>query len=404
MAESGLRVLAVAYQTGSHDKKTINDSDLKDLIFIGLIGISDPIRPDVPQTIEKCRNAHIRVIMMTGDHADTARGIGKTIGLDVSPNSVINGETLSKMTDDELDTALKTASIFARINPSDKIRIVLALKRLGEVVAVTGDGVNDAPAIKGANIGIAVGSGTDVAKETADLILLDDNFSTIVSSIEEGRRMYQNIKKVILYLFSGSFAEIILIVGSILAKLPLPVLPAQILWVNIIQETFPTIALAFDKSEKENMNEPPRKRNSQLIDREMRVMITALSFVANGLLLGLFFFIFKTTNNLAMSRTMMFAGLAIASLFYIYSIRSLRYQLWQKNPFDNWHLNAAVLFGCLLFLGAIYLPSLQKLLQTVPLDSNAWLLLGIFGVVNVVIIELIKGLFIKKPYGIQHAN
>jgi Ca2+-transporting ATPase len=261
---------------------------------------------------------------------------------------------------------------------------------------MAGDGVNDAPALKGANIGIAVGSGTAVAKETADLILLDDSFSTIVAAIEEGRRIYKNIKKVILYLLSGSFAEIVLIIASIIFKLPLPLLPAQILWVNIIQETFPTIALAFDKGEKENMKERPRRNNLKLIDKEMKLMIVTISLVANALLFGLFVLINQMTRDIDQSRTLTFAGLTIASLFYIYAIRSERFHLWERNPFDNWYLNAAVLFGCLLFLGAIYLPPLQTILHTVQLNALEWFLLGIFGIVNIGIIEIIKMFFIKK--------
>lgn len=390
LARRGLRLLAIAYAIVDHTQTTIREKDISNLIIVGLIGLSDPIRPDVPATIARCRDAHIRVIMLTGDHRDTAQGIATAIGLPVTDRTVIDGQTLSSLSDTDLDAILTDAVVFARINPSDKIRVVAALQRQGEVVAVTGDGVNDAPAIKGANIGIAVGSGTAVAKETADLILLDDSFTTIVAAIEEGRRIYKNIKKVILYLLSGSFAEIVLIIASIIAKLPLPLLPAQILWVNIIQETFPTIALAFDPGEKENMREKPRRHDNHLIDRPMKLMIIAISLVANTLLFCLFVYIVNTTQNIAESRTMTFAGLTVASLFYVYAIRSERYHFWQKNPFDNAYLNSAVLFGIFLFFSAIYFPPLQTILKTVSLRASDWGILIIFALINVAAIEAVK--------------
>ncbi len=395
LTEAGLRVIGVAYKV-MKDENAISTDDMADLVFLGFLALTDPLRPDVKETLAIARKAGIRTIMITGDHARTARTIATLIGLPANKEDIVEGHTLEKATTQEFDALVMRASVFARVDPVHKIRIVEVLKRHGETVAMTGDGVNDAPALKGADIGVALGSGTDVAKETSDMVLLDDAFSTIVSAIAEGRRMYQNIQKVVLYLVSGSFAEVVMITGSILAGFPVSALPTQILWVNLIEGSFPNIALAFDKGDRENMSDPPRKKHAPLINSEMRSVIIMKSILANVLLFAIFVYFWKSTQNIALTRTIVFVGFAIDSLFYIFSIRSLRKHVWQMNPFDNTYLVGAVLFGWAMLLCAVYLPPLQYLLHTVPLQPWHWALMIGFGLSNMVIIESVKSFFFIK--------
>ena len=397
MSDAGFRVIAVGYRNAEKQTK-ISNKDISELTFVSLIALADPLRADVAETLALAKKAGIKTIMITGDHVKTAGSIARSIGLSANPEQIFDGKQLESMTDQELEDAVRTVSVFARVDPVHKIRIVRALQVNGEVVAMTGDGVNDAPAIKGADIGIALGSGTDVAKETSDMVLLDDSFSTIVSAVEEGRTIYQNIKKVVLYLLSGSFAEVVMVTGSIVAGMPIAALPAQILWINLVEDAFPNMALAFDKGDKENMTDPPRKKSEGLIDTEMRTMIVAKSILANIILFAIFVYFWKSTGDIVLTRTIVFVGFGIDALFYIFSIRSLRRYVWQMNPFDNKYLIGAVLFGWAMLLSAVYSAPLQYLLRTVPLELWHWGLMIGFGIANMIIIELVKAVFIhKKP-------
>lgn len=394
MASKGYRTLAVA--KGSWKGKSLKQADVDGLTLMGIVAIADPLRDDVADTIKIAQRAGIRIIMVTGDHAKTAMAIGKELGLVKKNDHVCEGKELDALDDDQLKARIANTTVFARVAPEHKIRIVRALQSQGEIVAMTGDGVNDAPALKGADIGVAVGSGTDVAKQTADMVLLDDSFSTIVAAVEEGRGIYQNIKKVVLYLLSGSFAEVVMITGSIVAGLPVAALPAQILWVNIIEDAFPTMALAFDPADKEIMDDKPRRKGASLIDSEMRSMIIAKSILANVLLFGIFVYFLKVTGDIKLTRTIVFVGFAIDALFYIFSIRSLRHMIWQIPLFNNLYLLGAVAFGWVMLLLAIYWAPLQLLLRTVPLEPIHWAIMILFGICNLCLIELVKAVFILK--------
>lgn len=396
LTSQGLRVLALCYKKEKLNTGKIGTKDMKDLVFVGLVALSDPLRSDVKETIDVARKAGIRIVMITGDHVKTAQSIGSDLGFPCADENIFNGQKLETISDEQLQREINNVYIFARVDPKHKIRIVRAFQANDEVVAMTGDGVNDTPAIKGSDIGVAVGSGTDVAKEVSDMVLMDDSFKTIVGAVEEGRGIYQNIKKIVLYLLSGSFAEVILIAGSLLAGLPLAVLPAQILWVNLIEDSLPNMALAFDKGDKENMNEPPRKKHESIIDKEMKIMIAIISIVSNLVLFGLFLYFWKMTGDIALTRTIIFVGLGIDSLLYIYSVRSMRHMVWRTNPFSNKYLNGAVLLGWILLLGAVYLPPLQILLRTVSLSADHWVIMILFGFLNIALIELVKGIFLVK--------
>lgn len=404
LTSRGLRVLAVAYKNDGVDANKIDENDVQNLTLIGLVGLSDPVRPDVKETIQLAHKAGIKTVMITGDHVQTARSIAKEIGLAHDKEMIFDGEKLERMSDEELQAAVGSVSIFARVDPIHKIRIVRAFQANEEVVAMTGDGVNDAPALKAADIGVALGSGTAVAKETADMVLLDDSYSTIVGAVEEGRGIYQNIKKVVLYLLSGSFAEVVLIGGSLLMGLPLAVLPVQILWVNIIEDAFPDMALAFDKGEKENMSEPPRKKHEPIIDREMKVMIAIITVVSNLILFGLFLYFLKVTGDIVRARTLMFVGLGVDSLIYIYAVRSMRRNVWHMNPFSNKYLNLALLFGWVMLISAVHIPIFQTLLRTVPIGLREWGIMLTFGIINLLLIEIVKGWFLVKNRGLARSG
>jgi len=400
LTTQGLRVIAVGYAP-IEKKSSIREQDIAGVTFVALLALADPLRPDIVDTLAQAKKAGIRTIMITGDHVETAKAIATEIGLSVTPDQVFDGRRLEQLTDAALQKIVSDVSVFARVDPIHKIRIVKALQANGEVVAMTGDGVNDAPALKGADIGISLGSGTDVAKETSDMILLDDGFATIVSAISEGRTIYQNIRKVVLYLLSGSFASVILVTASMLLGYPLPVLAVQILWMNIVEDVFPVMALAFDKGDRENMNDTPRKKSVPLIDKKMLTMIVAKSLLANVFLFSLFVYFWHTTHDIALTRTIIFVGLGIDALFFVFSVRSLRRFIWQINPLDNRYLLGAVLFGWIMLFAGVYLPPLQFLLRTVPLHFSQWAFLLLFGLWNVVIIESIKGIFFWKEKSLR---
>jgi len=394
----GYRVLGTAYREVS-PLKSANENLLglvDKLIFTGFIYLEDPIRPGVRDAILTCYRAGMRPIMVTGDHRLTAKAIADKIGLNVKDENIIEGADFEKMTDEEFDNRIESIQIYARLEPKHKIRIVKALQKRGEVVAMTGDGVNDAPALKQADIGVALGSGTEVAKEASDLVLLTDDFSIIVSAVEEGRAILDNIRKIITYLLSDSFTEIILVSASILAGVPLPVTAVQILWINLIGDGLPNIALAFDPKEEGLMEQKPQPRSVPLLTKEMKIIIFAIGFLTDLMLLGLFFFLWNKHYDLAYIRTVVFAGLAIDSIFYVFSCKSLKRNLWNINLTNNKLLIGAWLVSVIAILTAIYLPLFNKFLGTVPLQSSSWLVILGLALVNTVLIELAKYYFISK--------
>lgn len=268
LTSQGLRVIAIATRdVSSNEIESLDDVNWKtidkDLIFIGFIALKDPLRKEAKETIKICGQAGIRPIIITGDHKLTAKAIAKEIGLAVKKENIIEGIELDKVDDKQINLVVKKVNVYARVSPRHKLRIVKALQANGEVVAMTGDGINDSPALKAADIGISVGGGTDIAKEASDIVLLDNNFKTIVTAVREGRIIFSNIRKVITYLVSDSFSEVILIVGALILGMPLPLIPAQILWINIINDGFPDFSLAFERGDKDVMQQKPLKRMNQ---------------------------------------------------------------------------------------------------------------------------------------------
>ena len=395
LTSEGHRVLGVAYKKQGPAEGNLQEK-INDLTFLGFIFLEDPIRENAKEAIQTCHRAGMKPIIITGDHKLTAKAIVNKLGFNVKEKNILEGKDLEKMSDDEFGKRLKDIQIYARVEPKHKLRIVQAWQQRGEVVAMTGDGINDAPALKQADIGIALGSGTEVAKEISDLVLLTDDFSIIVAAVEEGRAILDNIRKVITYLLSDSFTEIILISFSMLAGLPLPITAVQILWVNLIEDGLPDIALAFEPKEKDLMKQKPQRHNIPLLTREMKIIIFIIGIITDLILVGLLCWLWNNNQNVEYIRTIIFACLAIDSISYVFCCKSLKRNLWHINIFDNKLLVLAWFLGLIALLLALYLPILNQLLGTIPLPLSVWPLIISLGITNIVLIELVKYYFITK--------
>lgn len=393
MAKQGLRILAIAEKKINNIQTTQN---LHDLNCISLIGIKDPLRPQARETLNELKDAGIKVIVVTGDHKNTAINIAKEAGIDAEEKSVLTGIELDEISDNQLKEKIKNINIFARVEPKHKIKIINALKKIGKSVAMIGDGVNDAPALKAADIGVALGSGSDVAHEISDVVLLDNNLSSIDAAVKIGRTIFDNIRKIIVYLLADSFSEIILISAAILMGLPLPLLAAQIFWINLITDGFPSLALTMEPSEPEVMAEKPRAKDEPIINTEMKVLIFIIGIFTDLILLGLYIYLLKTGRDLTHIRTLIFTALAVDSLFYVFSVKSFRRSIFRTNIFSNKWLIFAVIGGLITQLCAIYLPPLQKLFKTVPLTLNEWLIIIGLGIIEIIAIETTKEWFILR--------
>lgn len=398
LTEAGYRVVGLAYrrtQEETIDRK--KEGTAKKMVFVGFVALHDPIRKNIDQVMSVCRQAGMRPIIVTGDHKLTALAVAKKLGFKVKKENILEGKELTLMSDKDFKKRFRQIQIYARVEPKQKMRIVRAWQETGGVVAMTGDGINDAPALKQADIGVALGSGTDVAKEVSDLVLLKDNFRTIKAAVEEGRAIIDNIRKIIVYLLSDSFSEVILISVGLMFGWPLPLLAGQILWVNLIEDGPMGICLAFEKKEKDIMKRQPRDYGAFLLNREMKVLIFIIGLITDILLLGLFFFLFKYSGyTITHIRTVIFAGLTIDSLFYIFSCKSLRRNIWDIKVLSNKYIIAAWAFGIVMLVGAIYLAPLQSLLHTVPLNGHDWLLVAALGLANLFLIETTKFFFVSK--------
>ncbi|MBI4095988.1 MAG: calcium-translocating P-type ATPase, SERCA-type [DPANN group archaeon] len=387
MASKALRVLAFAERempSAVRDYKI--ESTESDLVFLGLQGMIDPPRPEVKSAIQACEDAGIKVIMVTGDHALTAKAIAQQVGL---RGDVVDGVELAKMTDKALAEKILGVGVFARVTPEDKIRIVRALQNKNKVVAMTGDGVNDAPALKKADIGIGMGSGTDVAKEASVMILEDDNFATIVKAVELGRNIYDNIRKFVLYMLSSNVGEVFVILGASLVGLPLPLIAVQILWMNLLTDGLPAVSLAFDPAGKDIMNRKPRSPNDAIITNDMVGTILLVGFVMLFSALGLFKFELFNGASLEMARTVAFTTLVVVEMFNVFNSRS-EIESAFSSMFSNSYLILAVVFTIALQLAVIYAPPLQKAFGTVALGLSQWGFVAIAGFIVLAAVEIKK--------------
>ena len=393
MTKQGLRILAISEKEIDNTQTTQN---LHDLNCISLIGIKDPLRNEAKETLDELKKAGIKLVVITGDHKNTAENIAKEAGLEIEEKNIMTGKELEKISDDMLKEKIKDIKIFARVEPKHKIRIIDAFKKNRQSVAMIGDGVNDAPALKAADIGVALGSGSDVSHEISDVVLLNNNLSSIDAAVKIGRTIFDNIRKIIVYLMADSFSEIILISAAILMGLPLPILAPQIFWINLVTDGLPHLALTIEPSEPEVMQEKPRSKDEPIMNTEMKVLIFLIGIFTDLVLLGLYIYLLKTHRDIQHIRTLIFTALAIDSLFYVFSVKSFRRSIFRINLFSNKWLIFAVLGGFITQLCAVYLPPLQKLFKTVPLTLNEWLIIIALGILNVIAIEITKEWFIKN--------
>ena len=391
-AKKGLRIMGIAC------KEEGNFLEKKDMNFLGLLGIEDPIRPGVKRVIKEALDAGIKVKIVTGDYSKTAESIAKELGFKLKKENILEGKDLETISEFELKKRIDKIILFTRVTPHQKLKIVKALQSSGEIVAMTGDGVNDAPALLKADIGVAVSAATDVAKDASDLILLDNNFKTIISACEEGRLIFSNIKKVVGYVLSNSFAEIILIFCAMLFNLPTPLTIIQILYIHLICDGPPDIALGFETNHLALKEEDPKKlRKEEILGKEMRFLIFVISLTVGVFALALFKFYLDKTNDLVLSRTIAFASIASVSLIYIFSFKDLKKSLFKtENIFKNKFLLLSVLYGFILVFCAVYIPAFNKILGTEPLGLYHWLWIFAVGFAAMFWVELIKYFLIRK--------
>jgi len=382
LAAQGMRVIGMASreaEAGDH----VEDR----LVFLGLVGILDPPRPEVPGAILACRRAGIRVIMITGDGPVTATAIARDVGLPVEVT--VTGDEVEAMDEATLDKVLRRQVLFARTAPAHKLRIVAALRAQGEIVAMTGDGVNDAPALKQADIGVAMGGrGTDVAREAADLVLLDDNFATIVAAIAEGRRQFENVRKFVRYLLASNAGEVIAIVPGILMGWPLIFFAPQILWINLVTDTISAVALGLEPAEAGQMDR--RRGRQRVLDRNGLYLILAFGLYTGLASLGLFWVLMPEGEDIA--RSAAFTGLVVFELVAVLAFRSFRHPLPRLGLLSNPILLATLALGFLTQLAAVYWPPLQAILDTVPLDAGHWLRIALLALPLLVVPEIAKAL------------
>lgn len=390
-AHSGERLLGVATKLlADHiDSITLSTEPLTGFAFEGVATFRDPIRPKVRDALKRTREAHVRTILVTGDHAGTALAVAREVGLPLGPHATLDASELVDLSDADLRARLPELSVVSRVTPTDKLRLAKLLQEQGEIVAMTGDGVNDAPSIKQADVGIAMGSGTEVAQGVADLVLLDNNFETIVAAIEEGRQILANIRKVLVYLLSNVTDSLILIGGSLLVGLPLPLTALQILWVNFFTDSFPAIAFAFEK-ESGVLTHRPHKGALQLFDPLMRFLILVIGLSTSALLFALYFGLHTLGYEDSLVRTFIFAAFGTYTLLITFSVRSLDKSILSYPLFSNPYLTGGIGIGAVLMAAAVYLPPLQDLFGTVALPFTWILGVLLVGVLNMCLIEISK--------------
>lgn len=374
-ARQALRVLAFAYKSYDEMPKDISTENIENnMIFVGLVGMIDPSRPEAKLAIKECKDAGIIPVMITGDYLETAFAIGKDLGIVEREDQVIMGKELNNLSPEEIREVVKHKRVFARVSPQNKVQIVTAFKENGEIVAMTGDGVNDAPAIKKADIGISMGiTGTDVAKNTSDVILTDDNFATIVHSVEEGRIIYANIKKFISFLLSCNIGEILIVLIAILLNLEEPFVPIQLLWLNLVTDSFPALALGVEKGEEDIMDQPPRDPDEPILDKHSAILIGLQSVAITIATLGAYFYGLKHYGtDINGARTVAFATLILSELLRSYSVRSTKHTVFHIGIFSNKKLVIGTAISTILMLIVIYVPGLNDLFYTVPLGLKEW--------------------------------
>jgi magnesium-transporting ATPase (P-type) len=400
LSAQALRVIAFAFREIGEDEEVFDDAVYRNCIYAGLQGMYDPPREEAKRAIEDCRTAGIKVIMITGDHKDTARAIAQQLNME-STIDVVTGAELDGMSDRTLKGIADITEVFARVSPLHKLRIVKALQARNHVVAMTGDGVNDAPALKAADIGVAMGSGTDVAKEASSMVVTDDNFASIAQAVRYGRVIFDNLRHIILFILSTSFGGVLTLTMSILARMPLPLLPAQLLWINLVTDGISTFPLAYEKEHGNVMARPPRESNAGLVPKDMLVSILFAGMIMMLGTLGVyqwalhFYSYFIVTPDLQefalrKARSMAFVTLALFQIFNVHNSRSLGKSIFAIGPFSNKPLIIVMFISLSLQVLAIHLPGLNDLLRVIPLTLKEWAICTGVSLTIIVLLELRK--------------
>lgn len=395
MSEQGLRVIALAVRNNT--SKELTAESVHTLSFIGFLGMQDTLRPEVYDAMKRAKEAGIRVVMITGDHKITARVIAKEAGIYKDGDTVLTGNEIEPMSEAELADKLADTTVFARVTPEHKMQIITAYKKRGEIVAMTGDGVNDAPSLVAADLGVSMGKiGTEVAKEASDIVLLDDNFGSIVSAIEEGRSIYKTIKKVILYLFSTNIGEVLTISVALFIGYPLPILAAQIIWLNFVTDGFLDVALAMEPKEKGLLSETFDRPKKYIVDS---LMLQRMAVMAFPMMIGtLYLFGQYFTEDIAKAWTISLTTLAVFQWFNAWNCRSENKSILSMNWFTNKYLVGATVIVIMLQIAAVYTPTLQKLLHTVPLELSEWIMIILVATSIIFVEEIRKYIYRKKSY------
>jgi len=403
LAAKGFRVIALGYKEVSRlkDINHLTDEEIiekvKKIVFVAIVGLKDSLRDNVKESLDTARAAGLKTVIVTGDHKLTAKAIFGEIGLEADETQILEGVQLDKMSDEELFKKVEKVKIFARVSPGNKLRIVQAFQRHGEVVAMTGDGINDAPALRRADVGIALASGTDIAKDAADLVLLEDDFSTILSAIREGRIAFDNIRKIVLFLLSDGFTEIILVAGSFFLHLPLAILPVQILWVNLVEDSLPGFSFAFEPGDKDIMRRKPRRRDDEILGLREKFIIFFIGLTSDIILfIGFAIFFFRHLLSIDYIRTLIFVAISVDSIVYLVGIKSFRRPFWKERLFNNKFTLWSLAFIFAMILLAVYLPAMNQILKTVPLAPVSWLFVLSMILIEVALLEATKLIFLNR--------
>ena len=393
LARETLRVLAVAHRRVNGFCIELRDGSVeRELVFLGLLAMKDPLRPEAVEAIRLCRQAGITTVMITGDHKETAVAIAREIGLSDGHDTALSGAEINHLTDERLTQLVERTTVYARVSAEHKLRIVQAWKRRGAIVAMTGDGVNDAPAIKAADIGVTMGlSGTDVAKDAADMVVMDDNFASIAAAVEEGRGVFDNIRKTVHFLLSCNVSEVLMMLFATLLGLPLPLLPIQILWMNLVTDGVPALALAADPKAPDLMARPPRRPEARLLDSGRLLAIGGEGLMLGSIALGAFSYcLYGLHQELDQARTVAFTVMVVVQLVHGFNCRSERWSLFQLGVGTNRVLVWAFLLSLVVQVAVLTVPAAGSIFKVAPLPIEVWLLMGAMGVMPFLIMEAIK--------------
>ena len=386
-SNNGKRLISV----GTFQSKNVDIKSIRDIEFGGILSFFDPVREEVPAAIENIEAHGVRLVIITGDLKGTAVSVAKSLGWEVLEEEVLTGDDIHIMTDLQLLEVLKRIKIFARVTPEDKLRIGNLYRELGEIVAMTGDGVNDAPALKSMDIGISLGSGSDVAQSAADLVLLDDNFQTISMAIDEGRRILSNIRKTFIYLMSNSLDEVFVIGGSLIMNIALPLTALQIIWVNLFTGSLPALAFAYDENFDKGIHKKSSKK--ELLSGEVKFLSFGLGVISSLLIFLLYYLLLQNGVEVKIARSVFFVCFSIYILVISFSFRSLYRPIYTYNPFSNKNLNISILIGIGILIATISIPFMRNLFEIGPMPfSFMWLIIG-WSLFNITLVELAKWMF-----------